>query len=404
MKLYPFQQDAVAFHLAHHYSLNGSEMGLGKSAMALAVASELCDRPVVFGPAFLEASWRAEADKMRVGIKYVSYSQIHKYRPENFIGEHQLWIADEVHFLKTATTRRTHAFYDLLQKTLPEYFIGLTGTPIKNRVPDLWTLLAFCNLNPHSTSGLKLTGDLTHYKRFCRYFCHVEQLRFQKRFVERYGTVKEDKIPELKALLKDKMIRFLVADVLKDLPMLTRKEVLIPLAEVPGLEEEFKAYQAGHKADASSKKTSALLKAPGTIEYCKNLIEGGSGPLLIFTDHVTPAQVIADAITGAVAVTGGTDMESRQRFVMDFQRGAIPVLVATIGSLSVGVTLTAARHVVFNDLSWTPSDNLQAEKRIHRIGQKDACWSHFIDSTPTDAYIRKTLFAKLETIQKVIGD
>jgi len=70
------------------------------------------------------------------------------------------------------------------------------------------------------------------------------------------------------------------------------------------------------------------------------------------------------------------------------------VLAATIGSLSVGVTLTAARHVVFNDLSWVPGDNLQAEKRIHRIGQKNACTAHYIEASETDAYIRKTLEEK----------
>lgn len=401
MALYPFQEQAVLFHLAHHYSLNCSEMGTGKTRMALEAARRSGFKVAVFGPTFLKRTWEMEAKEVGISFKYFPYSTVHKVMPADVKGL-DFWIVDECHYLKTPTTRRTHAFYSLIQGRLPTYFIGLTGTPIKNRVPDFWTLLAFCRLNPKGTSGAKLEGALTKYYSFARHFCHTEVMKVAGRRIEKFGGIREDKIPEFKGLLRDKFIRFRVDDVLKDLPEMTRKAVPLDLSPTPGLEEAFDQYFRGRKVDVTAKAMSALLKAPATVDYCKEIYEGGSGPLIIFTDHIESAKAIQKGF-GGVLITGQTPMQDRQDAVADFQAGRHKAIVATIGSMSVGVTLTAARHVVFNDLSWVPADNLQAEKRIHRIGQKGACFAHYIDATPTDAYIRKTLFGKLETISKVVG-
>jgi SNF2 family DNA or RNA helicase len=72
--------------------------------------------------------------------------------------------------------------------------------------------------------------------------------------------------------------------------------------------------------------------------------------------------------------------------------------------MSVGVTLTAAQDVVFNDLSWVPADNMQARKRIHRIGQSKKCRCHHMISGPTDAYIKAVLEEKEKTINQVLED
>lgn len=406
MGLYSFQQQAVDFHLAHHYSLNCSEMGLGKTRMALETAARVKTSPLVIGPAFLKWTWLNEAKRNNQVIHYIPYSMLHRVKLADVKG-FDFWIADEVHYVKNPTALRTHAFYSLLKTCLPQYFIGLTGTPIKNRVPDFWTLLAFCGLNPKNTSGTKLAGELAHYRKFSRYFCFTELMDIRGRKIEKFKGIKPERIDEFKALLKDKMIRFKVGDVYQQLPKLVRKEVLLKIPKAPQdprLKEIFQAYMSGHKVDSTAKKSSALLKAKATAEYCNDLIDGGSGPLVVFTDHVEPAKALSEAISGSLIVTGQTPMEVRQTAVSRFQTGSVSALVATIGSLSVGVTLTASKHVVFNDLSWVPADNLQAEKRIHRIGQDNVCFAHYIDSTATDQYIRGTLFEKLATIERALGD
>lgn len=399
MELYPFQQTAVEFHLEHRYVLNCSEMGTGKTIMALATAKEVGITPDVFGPAFLQSTWRTDAAKLDMDIRYHPYSRL---KAVNVSALGNFFIGDEIHFCKNPQAIRTADFYGMLKQRQPAYFLGLTGTPIKNRVPDFWTLLGMCSANPVDSNGIKLTGDLAKYYKFCRYFCETQQLQFGKRKIEKFLHLKEKLIPEFKQLLKGKYIRFKVADVLQDLPSLTRKYIQVNVAPVSGLEQTFEDYMSGRKRDIAAKVQSAVLKVPYTVEYVKGMLDEGASPIIVFTDHIDSGAAIHAHIAGSAVISGKTPMDLRQRAVESFQAGHIPALVATIGSLSVGVTLHAARHVVFNDLSWTPADNLQAEKRIHRIGQGAACFAHYIDGTDTDAHIRKTLFEKMTAIDQIV--
>jgi SWI/SNF-related matrix-associated actin-dependent regulator 1 of chromatin subfamily A len=374
-------------------------MGTGKTLMTLETAKRTGYTPDIFGPAFLKGTWLGEAEKWGVPVRYHSYSRLKAVDPTK-LG--QFWVAEEAHYLKNPMAHRTHDFYSLLKSQKPEYFIGLTGTPVKNRTPDFWTLLGFCSVNPLDTNGIKLTGDFGRYYKFCRYFCEIEVMQFGGKKIEKFLGIKPERIEEFKGLLRGKYIRFKVEDVLKDLPSLTRKYVEFQLKDTPELNEAFDAYMSGRKKDITAKVTSATLKIPQTVEYIQNMLEQGSGPIVVFTDHLEPAAGIHAQIKGSVIVTGKTPADMRQNAVNAFQARQIPVIVATIGSLSIGVTLTAARHVVFNDLSWTPADNQQAEKRIHRIGQNDGCFAHYIFGTDTDKHIYKTLQSKINAISQIV--
>ena len=401
MRLYPHQLASVAFHVKHEYSMNGSDLGTGKTAIALEFIRQTGLPALIVGPAFLAGVWRMEAANLGVtDYIYVPYSQVHKLKGD-VLNRYGVWVAEELHYIKSPTARRTQAYYSLLKKVRPRYWLGLSATVMRNRVPDLWVPLAICSQSPNRTNGRHLTDELTKYRGFSRHFCNVEILMMRGARIEKFTGVKEARLPELKQLLEDKYIRFKIADVVHDLPTLTRKEVELALRPVPGLEETFKAYCEGSKIDPTSKAASALLKAPHTAEYVETMLEAGES-VLVFTDHVLAAEDIAKRLKGE-CVTGKMPAEMRTKVVEDFQAGRVKVIVATIGSLSVGVTLTAARHVVFNDLSWVPSDNKQAEGRIYRIGQKSACFTHYMIASPTDAYITKVLREKADTIGRVLG-
>ena len=401
MTLYPHQLTSINYHLLHAYSINGSGMGVGKTRIALEFIKRTGKRGLIVGPAFLRGTWESEARECEVtNYEYIPYSQIHKYDSKDLMG-FGTWVADEVHFLKTATAMRAHAYYSLLKKCKPDFWLGLSGTPIKNKVPDLWVPLAICSQCPTDSNGLRLEGELTKYRAFSRHFCNVEIMNIRGARVEKYSGIKEARIPELRALLKDKYIRFKIEDVVNDMPSMTHKDVQLNLRPVAGLEETFKAYCEGSKIDPTSKAASALLKSSTTVEYVEDMLETGEA-VLVFSDHVLSAEAIAKGLK-TVCVTGKMPAEERNRIVERFQRGEFKSLVATIGSLSVGVTLTAARHVVFNDLSWTHSDNIQAGARIHRIGQKQACFSHYMLGSPTDEHIAKVLRLKAETTLRILG-
>lgn len=402
IKLYPFQSKAVDFHLSNRFTINASEMGLGKSIMALEAAKQAGGATAVFGPAFLEANWQREAKRYGVEIDYYRYSSFKANASRLKSVSYRTIIADECHYLKNPMAGRTKSLFNYMAQDLPGYFIGLTGTPIRNRIPDLYSLLRFCSLT-EADNGFKLLSkksEAESYRVFCERYCNVTVKKANGRIFRRYSGVKAGMVKELKALMAGKFIRFTADKVLGDLPELTEVPVMFDLEPVVGLEDAFEAYREGAKTNIQAKALSAMLKAPNTAEYVQGILETGE-PVVVFTDHIAPAKAIAEKLK-VPAITGAMPVKSRAAMVEDFQQGSTKALVATIGSLGVGVTLHRSKHVVFNDISWVPSENQQAEKRIHRIGQSRACFAHYMDASETDAFIRDTVNSKLSTIEKVI--
>jgi len=402
-KLYPFQETCVDFHLRTPYSINACEMGLGKSVMAMRTAKAAgVSRLAVFGPKYLERVWEMEAEAEKIPVTYFPYSILTKFKPKDLAG-FPMRVAEEAAYLKNPEAIRTEAFVALLRACLPERLLLLTGTPIKNRVPDIWTLIGMTSLDPNEKTRREMPVQFKRWRGFCRHFCRTELVQMRARTFEKFYDLKPDKVEEFRQLLNGRMIRFLAKDVLHDLPDLIEKYVLSDLKPVPDLLEEFEAYQKGRLVDPKAKSLSALLKTEATVERVKAILDSGYGPVLVFSDHVEPVRRIAAEFKTAVYVTGQTPAYARADAVERFQNGRVEVLSATIGAMATGVTLTKARHVVFNDLSWVPSDNEQALKRIHRIGQKETCMAHYMVASKTDEYIAKTLRQKAAAIAEALS-
>lgn len=104
-------------------------------------------------------------------------------------------------------------------------------------------------------------------------------------------------------------------------------------------------------------------------------------------------------------LTGGVPQADRNKAVKDFQEGRVRVFAGTIKAGGVGLTLTAARTVIFIDRDWSPSVNLQAEDRLHRVGQKDAV--EVIDlmaRNSVDLGKKQQLSIKARHLQMLLGD
>jgi len=409
-KLKPHQEAGVAFLLEHHYSLLGDAMGLGKTLQAIEVLKSRKTKGLIVWPAVLRESWAREICKFSSLAPYVftgtklipdgvdvivsSYSQL-KYSEDLFKWA-DVVIADEVHYLKNIEAQRTRYFHRYLQDHRPDRFIGLSGTAVKNRVPEFFSLLALCAYNPHKTSGLNIL-DKYDYWSFCRRFCNVQQFKIAGRNVIKFEGHRN--VDELRSYLKDKYLRRKASEVL-DLPPIIRKDVVIDDTFID--KELLQAWNERANAFATFKMNSAKIKVDHTVRYAKDLHDAGEGPLVIYSDHVDPVKEIAKRLKKSAAISGSTPMEERDKIVQAFQANKIDYLVATIGSLSVGVTLTASRNIIFNDLPWVPADLLQAEKRIHRIGQDKSCVVHRIFWGKVDTQIGKTITKKLITLIEVL--
>jgi SNF2 family DNA or RNA helicase len=92
--------------------------------------------------------------------------------------------------------------------------------------------------------------------------------------------------------------------------------------------------------------------------------------------------------------------------VQTFQEGG-GVIVATYGSLGMGVTLTRARAAVLHDMPWTFAAALQAEKRVHRIGSKQSVHTYWmLAEESVDTLVARVLLAKAARIAETldVGD
>jgi hypothetical protein len=102
----------------------------------------------------------------------------------------------------------------------------------------------------------------------------------------------------------------------------------------------------------------------------------------------------------AVSLYGATPMDRRQAAVDRFQTDPeCRLFIAGIAAAGVGITLTAASHVVFAELDWVPGNVTQCEDRCHRIGQQNMVMvDHLVFEGSIDARMARTLVEKQEVI------
>ena len=387
IKLYPHQETGVEFLLRTPYAILADSMGLGKTIQAIELINRDPGKTLVICPAFLIHNWRQEIEKFAKDPSLFTLTSYAKVK--HFIGqEFDVVLSDESHYLKNPDAKRTQNFYDLVTNNKPKRLVLMSGTPVKNRVTDFWSLLYLVGAT-----------DLEYYP-FCYRFANVEKFRFGGRNITKFTGHKN--VDELKRILAPVYLRRRASEVL-DLPPIIRKDIDLAPERVDN--ELLQAWNEG-KAFATVKKNSAKIKVKQTTAYAAELIAEGEGPLVIFSDHVEPVEDISGGLNNkghkARLITGATPMSERDEVVQLFQQGRLDAIVATIGALSVGVTLTAARNMIFNDLPWVPADLLQAEKRIHRIGQNESCVIHRIFYGKVDTLIGRTLNKKLKTLIEVM--
>jgi SNF2 family DNA or RNA helicase len=102
-------------------------------------------------------------------------------------------------------------------------------------------------------------------------------------------------------------------------------------------------------------------------------------------------------------ITGETTMIRRSNYVDAFQRGDLDCIVATIGALQVGLTLTRGNICVVNDKNWKPAANQQAYGRMYRISQTRPVFIYEVVGGEIDEKIFDDLAQKEKTINAVMS-
>ncbi len=456
----PFQKAGIEFAINSKNILFGDEMGLGKTIQAIGIinADKTIKKILVICPASLKINWQREIEKWSIrplsigfandnfpitDIVIINYDILDKHEKSIREINWDFLIADECHKVKNPKSQRAQQIFGWkgkIKKTINKKSVEvevditpikarkiafLTGTPIVNRPIELWPIAHF--LSPET---------FNNFWGYAKQYCAAYQGKYG------WDLSGASNLKELQAKLRSSiMVRRLKKDVLTELPAKQRQVIVIPangcanvvadektawnnyqdnlillkaqieLAKTEG-DEEYKQALENLKQGAQTAFTEiakmrhavAVAKAPSIAESIKEMIEEDSAKkVVVFAHHHDVVSILMKELGNkAVQLTGQDKLENRQIAVDRFQNDPkIQVFVGSITAAGVGITLTAASHVIFAELDWVPGNISQAEDRLHRIGQQNnVLVQHIVLDGSLDVQMAQTIVRKQEIIDK----
>ena len=386
------------------------DMGLGKTLQVIAFLwSEFQEsrpeenrRALVVTPASLVFNWMSEIERFAPGLPatvvtgdvkerkaliqnagerevlITSYDLLKRdlkaYQKLDFVVQ----IIDEAQYIKNHGTQVAKAVKEIRS----EFRLALTGTPVENRLSELWSIFDFL-----------MPGFLYSYEKFRK---EIELPAVQ------YSN--SDAMERLQKMIRPFVLRRLKKDVLKDLPDKLEKDMFSPLES-----EQKELYEAhterlrlmlGMQSDAEFRTSKLQILAeitrlrqiccyPGLVyegykgnssklEMCMELVQNavnGGHKLLLFSQFTTMLDVLAERLKKAkisfYMLTGATSKEKRARMVKAFNEDDTSVFCISLKAGGTGLNLTAADIVIHYDPWWNLAVQNQATDRAHRIGQQN---------------------------------
>jgi SNF2 family DNA or RNA helicase len=340
----------------------------------------------------------------------------------NLNGKSMMMIIDESTTIKNPTALRTKAICKL--GTAVKYRRILTGSPITKSPLDLYTQCAFLSK--------ALLGFESFYTFRARYaVMHQIQMGSNQVLVPKYYT----NLDELEGKLKGFSYR-VKKDECLDLPpkVYQQRTVHLTLEQqeiYQRLKRKARAMIEDKTVSFNNKLTEILrlhqvcqgfLKTDeGTIHEFKNnpklkelmaVLEESDGKVIIWANYVYNIKQIKSALeerygkNSVVSIFGEVDVEGRKDAVNNFQlNDRCRFLVGNPATGGYGLTLTAARYVVYFSNSYNLEVRWQSEDRAHRIGQKDkVTYIDLMVPESLDVMIMSALDRKIKLSAQTLGE
>lgn len=431
-KLMEFQWEGINFALKRGgRCLIGDDMGLGKTLQAIAVARVYVnDWPLlIVCPSSLRLNWKEEMlrwlehdvdeedilvimtgrdiDRPLERVNIVSYDLLRKI-PPGFLRRCQFIIADESHYMKSMTAKRSQALTPLIKNA--KRALLLSGTPALSRPVEL-----FPQINAISPILFP------RYQEYVERYCAAHVGRFG------YDVSGASNLDELHTLLRGSLlIRRKKEEVLSQLPdkqrqilwVQTKPKIMKEVAKAMDRWKDLKEAAKNPESERHAKKLeldikaaqnelyklSGFAKIDSVLEFCKDTAETGC-KFIVFLHHKEVMEQLHEYVTkklklGLIRIDGSTPQANRQMLCRQFQEDPrCRVALLSITAAGVGLTLTKATVVLFAELYWNPGSLLQAEDRAHRIGQRDCVLVKYLLARQTlDESMWSTVRRKLTVV------
>jgi SNF2 family DNA or RNA helicase len=412
--LRPYQQVGVRWlYLLAKLGLGAclaDDMGLGKTIQVLSLLLVLKRQgkpqpSLLVAPASLLANWASEIERFTPGLKpliahpsALPAADLKTLAPERlhdvdlvitsygsllripWIAERswRLVVLDEAQAIKNPDARQTR----IVKKLNARARLALTGTPVENRLGDLWSIFDFVN-----------PGLLGSAKEFTS-------------FTKLLAARRDGSYSPLRELVRPYILRRLKTDktVIADLPDKTEIKAFCPLSRKQAALYEQAVLQLGQQlADAAGIQRKGLVLSflmrfkqicnhPsqwlgdgawseedsgkfGRLREIAEVIAAKQEKMLVFTQFrevTAPLAAFLGSVFGGpgLVLHGATDVKKRKELVRRFQEDeAERFFVLSLKAGGAGLNLTAASHVVHFDRWWNPAVENQATDRAFRIGQ-----------------------------------
>ena len=315
------------------------------------------------------------------------------------INPFQMIIVDELSLFKSATSKRFEYLQELSERL--EYFVGLTGTPAPNSLLDVWSQLVIINPNIKYELGRTFFQYRNHFfapdvvnPRTGVVFSWklnpgAEEAIYQKiepHVISMRGAGLVD-IPDVtytnEYVYMDKKSKkvydYFDKEIRKELSGLDQGEQLnvqtganeVTIANSAILKSKLLQLATGamYDADSTVSERKYTVFHDAKIEKLKELINVANSPVLVFYNFVSDLERIQKAIPG-IAVLDTKD-KNANALIKKWNEGRIPVLLANPASTGHGLNLQDGGHIiVWFSQTWRNEVYRQANKRLHRSGQK----------------------------------
>jgi len=433
--LFPYQKEGVQQIIDNYASrcLLADDMGLGKTFQALGFISYHLNtnadsiRVLVVCPSYLRYHWqhalkewldldsqiaKKGKDILIEKICIVSYSMLKALAIKPCV--FNVVVCDESHYAKSRKALRTKALTPLVKSA--QNALLITGTPALNRPIELFSQLMM--LRPIY---------IKNYTSFAARYCNGKQTAFG---YDDRGNSNEKELAWL--LRKGFMVRRLKRDVLSQLPAKIRNSIWLEIkkSELGSVEKEFKKWkklnERIYKLASGSEEQREMIferktvisrlylltaeaKIKAVVDWVTDALAQGRS-FIFFAYHLNVLNAVEEAVKklnlGYIRIDGSTPSHKRTEYVETFQSDEnIRIAILSIGAAGAGITLTRVSECVFGELVWTPGEIIQAEDRIHRIGQNNKCEINYLLGSDTlDSYIFPNICKKLLTIDQITDD
>ena len=323
-----------------------------------------------------DAARRAELAKQWADADLVVTSYDLLRRDEELYKEQQFYacILDEAQAIKNHTTQKYKAVCGVNSKVR----FALTGTPVENRLGELWSIFSFL-----------MPGYLPPYRTFCA--------RFEKPIVQEND---KDALRRLNQLTGPFILRRMKSEVLKELPPKTENihrieldtdQRKLYLAAVVDAREKLRAAKPEDKMAVfavlmrlreiccdprlvADNWEGGSAKLEACMELVTAAVEGGHR-ILLFSQFTSMLELLAKRLDEAgmshFTLQGSTPKPVRAELVRRFNSGEADVFLISLRAGGTGLNLTAADIVIHYDPWWNVAAQNQATDRAYRIGQQN---------------------------------